>query len=31
MYKNRELFLYLHIFAGINNELKEKSTFYDKK
>lgn len=26
-----EHFLYLHVLAGINNELKEKSTFYDKK
>lgn len=31
MHKSTEEFLYLHIFAGINNELKEKSTFYDKK
>ena len=29
--KSTEHFLYLHVLAGINNELKEKSTFYDKK
>lgn len=29
--KSKEHFLYLHVLAGINNELKEKSTFYDKK
>ena len=31
MRKSTEHFLYLHVLAGINNELKEKSTFYDKK
>lgn len=30
MRKSTEHFLYLHVLAGINNELKEKSTFYDK-
>lgn len=31
MRKCMEHFLYLHVFVVINNEMKEKSTYYDKK